>query len=71
MDGPLAICSRGLLRQSEEAKYAPINESLARTRTFYIQVWCALLCVPFAVDWLIYNWIITENADAQNPFKSS
>ena len=50
MDGPLAICSRGLLRQSEEAKYAPINESLARTRTFYIQVWCALLCVPFAVD---------------------
>ena len=46
----LAICSRGLLRQSEEAKYAPINESLARTRTFYIQVWCALLCVPFAVD---------------------
>lgn len=46
----LAICSRGLLRQSEEARYAPITESLARTRTFYIQVWCALLCVPFAVD---------------------
>ena len=46
----LAICSRGLLRQCEDAKYAPINECLSRTRTFYIQVWCALLCVPFAVD---------------------
>ena len=46
----LAICSRGLLRQCEDAKYSPITECLARTRTFYIQVWCALLCVPFSVD---------------------
>ena len=46
----LAICSRGLLQQCEDAKYSPITECLARTRTFYIQVWCALLCVPFSVD---------------------
>lgn len=46
----LSICSRGLLRQCEEAKYCPLGECLSRTRTLYIQVWCALLCVPFAVE---------------------
>ena len=43
----LSICCKGLLRQSEDAKYAPIKEVLQRTRTQYIQVWCAILCVPF------------------------
>ena len=43
----LAICSRGLLRQCEDAKYTPLTECLTRTRTLYIQVWCAMLCLPF------------------------
>lgn len=46
----LSICGRGLLRQCEDAKYSPIAECLSRTRTFYIQVWTSLLCVPFAVS---------------------
>ena len=46
----LAICSRGLLRQCEDARYNPLSECLSRTRTLYIQVWCAILCVPFSVD---------------------
>lgn len=46
----LSICSRGLLRQCEDAKYSPVAECLARTRTLYIQVWCAILCVPFALE---------------------
>lgn len=45
----LSICCKGLLRQAEDAKYAPIKEILQRTRTQYIQVWCAILCVPFHV----------------------
>ena len=43
----LSICCKGLLKQSEDAKYAPIKEILQRTRTQYIQIWCAILCVPF------------------------
>ena len=43
----LSICAKGLLRQCEDAKYAPISECLSRTRTLYIQVWCAILCIPF------------------------
>ena len=43
----LSICCKGLLRQSEDAKYAPVMEILQRTRSQYIQVWCALLCLPF------------------------
>lgn len=45
----LSICCKGLLRQAEDAKYAPIKDILQRTRTQYIQVWCAILCVPFHV----------------------
>lgn len=43
----LSLYSKGLLKQCEDAKYQPLKECLARTRTLYIQVWCAILCVPF------------------------
>ena len=45
----LSLCSKGLLKQCEDAKYTPLKECLTRTRTLYIQVWCAILCVPFVV----------------------
>lgn len=43
----LSLYSKGLLKQCEDAKYQPLKECLTRTRTLYIQVWCAILCVPF------------------------
>jgi len=43
----LGLCSKGLLKQCEDTRYQPLKECLARTRTLYIQVWCAILCIPF------------------------
>jgi hypothetical protein len=43
----LGLCSKGLLNQCEDTRYQPLKECLARARTLYIQVWCAILCVPF------------------------
>lgn len=43
----LGLCSKGLLKQCEDTRYQPLKECLTRTRTLYIQVWCAILCIPF------------------------
>jgi hypothetical protein len=43
----LSISSKHLLRQCEDSRYTPLAVCLERTRTLYIQVWCAILCIPF------------------------
>lgn len=46
---------RYLLKTCEQAHYQELKTILKQTQILYIQMWCALLCVPFQPKKNCYN----------------